>query len=137
MLEFLPIGHLKLYVGLDQFCMKLHYRIVWENYRRCRALRYSKTCKCLATLLPDELNSDVARIANHVRACLAANKAARVFFRKIQQTRMTSCKYLVARFTVLLDSRDRKNWKLGPNFFPKKVPQCNSLQTRPSPTLTL
>ena len=76
-----------------------------------------KRATCLATLLPDELNSDVARIANHVRACLAANKAARVFFRKmrnmvnqlvLQQTRMTSCKYLVARFTVLLDSRDRK-----------------------------
>ena len=55
----------------------------------------------------------------------------------LQQTRKTSCKYLVARFTVLLDSRDRKNWKLGPIFFPKTVPQCNSLQTRPSPTLTL
>ena len=55
----------------------------------------------------------------------------------LQQTRKTSCKYLVARFTVLLDSRDRKNWKLGPNSFPKTVPQCNSTQTRPSPTLTL
>ena len=51
----------------------------------------------------------------------------------LQQTRKTSCKYLVARITVLLYSRDHITWKLGP----KTVPQCNLIQTRPSPTLTL
>ena len=39
-----------------------------------------KRATCLATLLQNEFNSDVALFATHIRACIATSKVARVFF---------------------------------------------------------
>ena len=50
--------------------------------RKFDALKYGKTgnkkrATCFATLLQNELNSDVARCNTLVRTCLATNKVAR------------------------------------------------------------
>ena len=76
-------------------------------------LHYSKAgnrerATCSATLMQNELNSDVPRFAICVQTCFATNKVVRVFFvggkrRKIaiqlvlQQSRKTSCTFSVAR----------------------------------------
>ena len=82
-------------------------------------LSYSKTgnkkrATCFATLLRNELNSDVARFITDVRTCPATNKVARFSFvggkkRNIaiqlvlQECCKTSYTFLVARFTVPLN----------------------------------
>ena len=48
-------------------------------------LSYSKTgnkkrATCFATLLQNEMNTDVARFTTRIRTCLATNKVARLFF---------------------------------------------------------
>ena len=48
-------------------------------------LSYSETgnkkrATCFATLLQNEMNTDVARFTTRIRTCLARNKAARLFF---------------------------------------------------------
>ena len=40
-----------------------------------------KHATCLATLLQNELNSDVARFTNHVQTCLATNQVVKKFKR--------------------------------------------------------
>ena len=81
-------------------------------------LRYSETgnkkrATRFATLLQNELNTDVARLTTHVRTCLATNKVARFVFvagktRSIaiqlvlQQCCKNSCPFFVAFFVVPL-----------------------------------
>ena len=48
-------------------------------------LSYSKTgnkkrATCFATLLQNDMNTDVARFTTRIRTCLATNKVARLFF---------------------------------------------------------
>ena len=41
--------------------------------------KQQNTCNLFCSILPNELNSDDARLTAHVRTCLAANKVARFF----------------------------------------------------------
>ena len=78
-------------------------------------LRYGKTgnkkrATCFATLLENELNSDVARFITIVRTCLATRKGGKTrniaIQLVLQECCRTSCTFFVARFTELLSVCD-------------------------------
>ena len=61
------------------------YALLGIQKKTCATLSYSKTgnkkrATRFATLLQNELNTDVARFTNHVRTCLATNQVARFVF---------------------------------------------------------
>ena len=80
--------------------------------------RYGKTgnknhASCLATLLQNEFNSDVARFTSHIKPVLhqirlltvfnVSDKTCNIAFQLIlQQCCKTSCTFFVARFTEVL-----------------------------------
>ena len=89
-------------------------------------LRYGKTgnkkrATCLATLLQNKLNRDVARFTKHIKPVLqqirlltglnVSGKTRNIAIQLVfQQCYKTSCTFFVARFSVhlIIPSRDKK-----------------------------
>jgi len=63
----------------------VHYNLEFQGYHTSCILNVFKTgnktrATCFATLLQNELNSDVARFTTQARTCLATSKVARFVF---------------------------------------------------------
>ena len=96
------------------------FRYVPDTRRRLHdiCLRYGKTgnkkhATCLATLLQNELNNDVARFTTHIKPVLQkimlltgltmGGKTRNIAFQlALQQCSKTSCTFFVARFSIPL-----------------------------------
>ena len=111
------------------------------------ALRYGKSgnknrATCFATLLQNELKSDVARFTTHEKnpcdliCCKTGSneggKTRNIAIQLVwQQCCKTSCKFFVARFTGALITLGTDQWGTGPHASPPEIVEGSYSRKRP------